>query len=639
MDLRQYLFIARRWAWLGILGLILGGVAGYFWSIYQTPVYRATTRMLVIRAPQEKVSDYTYLTDQQLTQTYIELATTEPVLDAVAETLGYSIDRDQLTVQQIQNTQVIKLSVEDPNPIHAAAIANTLVEQLIKQNEIIQAGRFASADANLEQQIKQMEDQISGLETIISQVSSQSLQQQMAELEAQIKPLQEEKARLQQEIAILQPAYTTEQKTAVAEKEARIAQIEPLLSLYQEIYSNLVVLGRPLDTTGADSIRLAQLQNTLKLYQDIYINLLSSRESVRLARLQNTPNIVQIEPATTPVTPVRPLPLQNTLLGGTVGFMLAFGIAFLVEYLDNTLKTVDDVERVLQLPVIGYIAEISDGAATRESLYVMRQPRSPISEAFRLLRTNIEFSGVDHPVRRLMVTSTGPGEGKTTVAVNLAAIIAQGGKRVVILDADMRRPKVHRFLGILNQYGLSDLFRGAPNIRAVAQRVSDLENVIAITSGSLPPNPAELLGSVRMEQILQEVERESDVVVIDSPPSLVADVQVLAAKVDGVIIVVQPGHTQTDAALATLEQLKRAGARILGVVLNRIPHHRTDYYGGYRHYSPYYSGYHYYYYAGGDERNGKSKMGRLLHVIFPNHNGHKKNKEQAPIEKTMGQSR
>lgn len=620
MELKQYLSIIRRWAWLLILGLVLGTAGGYWGSNYQTPIYEATTRLLVMRAPQEKTSDYTYLSDQQLTQTYIQLVTTKPVLDAVSAELNYVLDPDALKVQQIRDTQVIKLAVEDESAERAASIANALIEHLITQNEALQAGRFTSTEANLQEQIKQMESQIAGLHTVITQVSNQNLKDQMTELEAQIAPLQEEKTRLQQEIALLEPAYTSERKTAIAEKESRLSQIEPLLKLYQEIYSNLVVLGQPMDTGGADNVRLTQLQTTLELYQGIYLNLLNSLESIRLARLQNTPNIVQIEPAAIPFEPIRPRPLQNTLLAGTMGLMLAVGIVFLVEYLDDTIKTMDDVERILQVPVIGYIAEIQHNSKSEEGLYVVRQPRSPVSEAFRLLRTNLEFAGVDSPIRRLLVTSTGPSEGKTTIAVNLAAIMAQGGRKVTVMDADLRRPKVHRFLRLSNQFGMSDLFRGNVTVPMVSQRATDLENISVITTGSLPPNPTELLASVKMNYILEEAGRESDILILDGPPTLVADVQILAAKVDGVVIIVYPGHTQTDAARATMEQLRRAGARVVGVVLNRIPRHRADYYGGYRHYSPYYSGYRYDIESG--PVNGVSSIKRLFVKRSFSSNGH-----------------
>jgi capsular exopolysaccharide synthesis family protein len=216
-------------------------------------------------------------------------------------------------------------------------------------------------------------------------------------------------------------------------------------------------------------------------------------------------------------------------------------------------------------------------------VHVLKYPRSPVSEAFRSLRTNLEFTNVDRSLKKILVTSSGPGEGKTMISVNLAAIIAQGGRKVLLLDADMRRPRVHKIFGMSNRVGLSSLFRGNMSVRSVMRSVADMENVFVITSGSLPPNPAELLASAKMDLILQEACKEVDVIVVDSPPSLVSDFQVLATKLDGVLMVVQPGHTRADAAIAMLEQLGRVDGSILGVVLNKIPRD-SYYYGGYYHY-------------------------------------------------------
>ncbi len=157
----------------------------------------------------------------------------------------------------------------------------------------------------------------------------------------------------------------------------------------------------------------------------------------------------------------------------------------------------------------------------------------------------------------------------------------------------------------------------------IAQKKPNMENISVVTTGGLPPNPAELLGSARMDHILEEAEKVADVVILDSPPSLVADVQILAAKVDGVILVIHPGHTQADSAQAAMEQLRRAGARVIGVVLNRIPRHRAEYYGGYSHYSPYYSGYQY---EAGEPTSEDEPS--VLKRLFTRHsvsgNGHKK---------------
>lgn len=584
MELKEYIRIIKHWAWLLILGLVLGGAAGYLVSDYQTPVYQASTRVMVMRPPQESVSDYTYLSGQQLTQTYVQLVTTQPVLDAASAELGYPIEREQINAQQIRDTQVIQLTVEDENPQHAADIANMLVNKLIEQNDAFQAGRFNSAEESLREQIRQMESQISGLQTVINQISSQNLQDQIAQLEAQIKPLQEEMLKLEQEIAAL-PTYVTQNKVLIAEKQARIDQIKPLLNVYQEIYSNLVVFGKPINE-GSNDPQLMQLQSTLELYQQIYLNLLNSLETIRLARLQNTPNIVQIEPASVPEEPIRPRPLINTVLAAVIGLMLAAGVVFLIEHLDDTLKTPEEVERLLGVPVLGFIAEMQY-KGKKDEVYVARQPRSPVSEAFRSLRTNLEYAAVHKPIHTLIITSPEPYEGKTTVAVNLAAIYSQAKRNVILVDADLRHPNIHRYMGLPNLDGLSNLFREPGEISKVFRSRVDLPKLTVITTGSIPPNPAELLGSDRMNWILDELRSISEMIIIDTPPSLVADAQVLAAKVDAVLLVVKPGKTTVEAARSSLELYRRAGARVVGVVLNRIPRNRSYYYGGYKYFSPY----------------------------------------------------
>ncbi|MBI4762514.1 MAG: polysaccharide biosynthesis tyrosine autokinase [Chloroflexota bacterium] len=584
MELKEYFRIIKHWAWLLILGLGLGGTAGYVFSSYQTPVYQASTRIMVMRPPQESVSDYTYLSGQQLTQTYVQLVTTQPVLDAASAELGYTIEREQIIAQQIRDTQVIQLIVEDEDPARAAQIANVLVVKLIEQNDAFQAGRFNSAEESLREQIRQMETQISGLQTVINQISSQNLQDQIAQLEAQIKPLQEEVLKLEQEIAAL-PPYVTQNKILIAEKQARLDQIKPLLNVYQDIYSNLVVFGKPVNESSNDP-QLMQLQSTLELYQQIYLSLLNSLETIRLARLQNTPNIVQIEPAAVPEEPIRPRVAVNTVLAAVIGLMLAVGIVFLVEYLDDTLKTADEVERLLGVPVLGFIAEMQY-KGKGEEVYVTRQPRSPVSEAFRSLRTNLEYAAVHKPIHTLIVTSPEPYEGKTTVAVNLAAIFSQAKRSVILVDADLRHPNVHRYMGLPNVDGLSNLFREQSEIAKVFRSRVDLPKLTVVTTGPIPPNPAELLGSDRMTWILEELRSVAEMVIIDTPPSLVADAQVLAAKVDAVLLVIKPGKTSAEAARASMELYRRAGARVVGVVMNRIPRNRSYYYGGYKYYSPY----------------------------------------------------
>jgi capsular exopolysaccharide synthesis family protein len=308
--------------------------------------------------------------------------------------------------------------------------------------------------------------------------------------------------------------------------------------------------------------------------------------------------VVQIEQAAVPIKPIRPIPVRNTLLAAVVGLMLAFGIAFLIEYLDDTLRSPIDVDQVLGIPVLGYIAEIKQPDKNHK-LYVATYPRSPVAESFRTLRTNIEFSGEQAP-KTILVTSSRPGEGKTTVASNLAAIYAQGGKRVVLVDADLRRPAIHSVVGIPNRLGLTTLLRDSLKPENVWKSWgASIRGMHIITSGYLPSNPAELLGSDKMLNIMSELRKSADVIIFDGPPIMVADVQILASLMDGVVLVLRPGKSPADEAKSTMTQLKRSGAAVMGVVFNRIPKNGNSHYGAYRYYSA--NAYNYYGRKRGDE--------------------------------------
>ncbi len=305
---------------------------------------------------------------------------------------------------------------------------------------------------------------------------------------------------------------------------------------------------------------------------------------------------MQVESAVKPEVPISPKPMQSTIMGLAIGFFIAAAVVFLIEFLDDTLKTPDEIKAVLDVPVIGFIGDLKPSSSNNHEplgLFVARNPRSPVSEAFRSLRTNIEYSSVDKQVQTVLITSSGESEGKSTVAANLAVVEAQAGKKVVLVDTDMRRPKVHVQFNKPNRMGLTDLIAGKLSINEVLKPIEITDNLSIITCGTIPPNPAELLGSERMAQILKDLEEEFDFVIIDSPPMIVSDAQILSTKVDGLIFVIIPGQTKIIAAKRPLEELERIGAKVLGVVANKIPKNRNYYYGGYNYYSPYSSHYSY----------------------------------------------
>jgi len=599
MEVKQYLYLVQHWAWLLILGLVLGTGVGYGYSSLQTPVYRTSARVQVQSASASSSNPYSFYTDQQLAQTYVQTIKTSPILEATSLKLGYPVSAGQIiSTTLVQGTQLIDIVVEDGDSQHAAEITNTLVDVFTQSVSDSQARRFSSSEESLKKQIAQVEEQIASLQAQSSIVSEAKLQESIDKAKSEMERLQNEIVSLKAEINKLgirpvdpygrTPTPSPEIIRQLDEKQLLLDQLQTNYDQFSQIYSNLVVLGTGTSKTDGNA---QQMQSTLAIYQQIRSNLLSSYENIRLTKQTSATNIISIEPAIVPKSPVRPQPFENTGMGAVIGLFLAGAIVFLIEYLDDSIKTGEQISEALGLPVIGYIAEIEH---PQERVYVSDNPRSPVAEAFRTLRTNLEFAGVDQPLKTLLVVSVHPGEGKSTIASNLSITLAQGGKRVLLIDADLRRPQIHHVFDLPNRAGLSDLFRESVSLTDVTRSWKD-STLSIITSGSIPPNPADLLASKKMESILVSAKQIADIVIVDAPPFLVADASILASRVDGILLVIRPGKTPMDAALSTLEQMKRSGGRIVGVVMNRIPRNRPYYYGGYRHYTAYYKGGYSYY--------------------------------------------
>lgn len=610
MDIKQVFTTIKRWLWLLILGLVIGGGIGYYISIRQTPIYQAQARFVILPAAQTSYDYYSYLNNQDLIDTYAQLLTTEELLFQASETLGFPVRKGQATAQQVDDTKFVVLTVKDPDPFKAATIANGLVEIMISQNEKLQSVQFEAAENNLQTRITQAEEQISFLESQITTMSSELLQTQIESVQLQMDDVQIQVNNLKTDMALIYPEILTAEGMSRIDLESlsqediaqltayqtKLDEIMPILELYQKIYTELVVLGQSSGTASRDSNALERLKTTLNLYQQIYIASINNLETLKLAKAQNTPTVMQVETAVKPTVPISPKPTQTAMLGAAIGLIATAALVFLIEFLDDTLKTPDEIKAVLNSPVIGFIGELKHNSKKSEDslgVYVAKNPRSPVSEAFRALRTNLEYSSVDNPLQTILITSSGEAEGKSTIATNLAIVEAQSGKKTVVVDADMRRPKVHTHFNKPNRMGLSDVVTGKLSIDDVLKAYEQVENLYIITCGTIPPNPAELLGSDRMSQILKELEKRFDIIIIDIAPMIVSDAQILSTKVDGVVYVIIPGQTRAVTAMRPLEALERIGAKVVGVVANKIPKNRDYYYGGYNYYSPYSNHYSY----------------------------------------------
>jgi capsular exopolysaccharide synthesis family protein len=301
-------------------------------------------------------------------------------------------------------------------------------------------------------------------------------------------------------------------------------------------------------------------------------------------------NVTVLDGAMVPEIPIWPRKGLLIFLGVMLGAVGGMGVAFLLEYMDDSVRTQEDLEATLGLPLLGYVPRMEGRRSdlARRDLVSHREPKSTISEFFRTIRTGILYSS-NGDLKSLMVTSAGPKEGKTTNAINLAITLAAGGSRVLLVDGDLRRARIHQAFGVPNEKGLSDLLTGGGRLEDLVQE-TDVENLHLLTSGPLPPNPAEILGTPAMRGFLEEASEAYDRVILDTPPVVaVTDACILASSVDGVIQVVASSKTSRKVLERGKSQLQSVGARLLGVILNDVRVKRSGYdsyyYAGYYRYS------------------------------------------------------
>ncbi len=383
------------------------------------------------------------------------------------------------------------------------------------------------------------------------------------------------------------------QQSANALREAAGATIRGITSNIASIDRNVANLRQRLATYPGKETRFAQLTLETELQNDTYKYLLSQLEAARISAATISPYIQIVETATV-ASRIGIGTRQKMMIGLVVGLFLGILSAFFLEYLDQTIKTSADVERALEIPVLGLIP-LETRATNGQRKEVRRRgaiplvslvsPDDPTSEAYRALRTNVTFVNAEQRALQLIcITSPGPGEGKSTTAANLAITLAQQGTHTLLVDADLRRPLVHRAFNLVQEPGLTDVLVGTAQLRE-AIRPNVIPKLDILPAGALPPNPSELLGSDAMHRLLEQLRTQFDTVIFDSPPTLaVTDAAVLGAAADAVILVLRAGETEEVAAQRALGQLRRVQARVAGTVLNGVEKERDRYYNYYVYY-------------------------------------------------------
>ncbi len=411
-----------------------------------------------------------------------------------------------------------------------------------------------------------------------------------------------------------------EQLNKEAQKLVASGMVSDPLKISEDLVSKIITLSGDIDAAKAKIdalqnilakynlrleqlpdkvLQLARLERRKQVDEQTYIMLTQKLEEAKIQESAQARNVRIIDKAIKPLKPVKPNKKVNILLGMVLGLGLGIGITFMLEYMDRSVRKPEDVERI-GLNVLATIPKIeiekleksnqgfSNGHRVEARLITHIDPKSPVSEAYRTLRTNLQFSKVEKELRTILVTSAGPKEGKSTTAANLAIAMAQAGNSVVLVDADLRRPLIHSVFGMDKDQGLTNYLAGSLDYGSLAQKTF-IENLKVITSGVLPPNPSELLATEKMKQLLKKLQEDFDIVIIDSPPVIaVTDATILSTVVDGTLLVVYAGQTEKEAIKRATMMLSSVASRLLGTVLNGF-----DIQGIYGSYYYYY--YHHYY--------------------------------------------
>lgn len=591
--------------------------------------------------------------------------------------------KNTLVVQAPKETRVIEISLDHSDPQLAAAVVNAVAKNFLERSFERKTSRFTDTSewlkrstAELKTQVQKAEQALAdytrengiftteGKESLTSEKLSELHTQVMkAETDRLLKQSLYEEVR-QGRVAQLPDAFSDPKTTKLQEEigklevlasemgvkygpeNPRVAEVQQKLgTLKAQVKDTRFTLSDKLKADYERAIRdelslknalakakseaVQQNQNTIQFdilkkeldtAKQLYTDFLGKTNQANLAVAEQSNNLRIIEPAEVPTSPIGPQRLRTILLGLLVSLAMGMGLAFFLEYMDNTIKSVEDVHRIAGLPTLAVIPAISQSSA-RTVKQVNRQQLAPgvepdeaetgalvttatvgggsalakaplatdhlasVMEAYRMLRTSVLLSTAGNPPKTIMFTSGQPGDGKTTTSVNTAVSLAQLGSSVLLIDADLRRPTVHRALRVDKSRGLSSLLSSSRvELDEVIQH-SRIPKLDVIACGPIPPNPAELIASERMRQVLLQAAERYEHVIIDTPPLIsVTDPVILSTMVDGVILVVQAGRSTRDVVRRARLELSNVGAKVFGVVLNNFDMKREGYTSDYSYY-------------------------------------------------------
>ena len=723
--LLDYLIVLRKHQWL-ILFFLLTTVSIVTIATFRMPnVYEATARVEIDRdtnnaihfADSDSYSTYEDLEDYIITQS--KILTSETLAMYTVKSMGLdslpqfggagkpikpaapgsdaALQRPAalgaflggLSVKRVPNSRLLDVTFESTDPILAAHVVNTHLNNFIEENFRSRFEAANQASTWLAGQLNEMKIKVENAEdTRIAYERENQIwtideknditSQKLADLNKQLTEAETDRINKEavyklvqagnydaiaavrassvvQDVLRQQNALSAQYTDAVNQYgpnfpkvlrlQAQIKELDQLMTRekvnignqveaeYRGSRQREILLTDALNQQKAESNQMAEkmvqysiLKRDADTNKQLYDGMLQKLKEAGITAGLRSANIRIIDPALIPGGPSRPNRTRNVMLGVLVGLIGGISLALLREYLDNTVKTPDDIETLARLPSLAIVPALSSSSGKRNGrfskllkspviagkdgraeLISHNMPQSQMSEAFRALRTSLLLSQADHPPQVILMTSALPREGKTTAAVNLAVTLAQLGDKTLLMDADLRKPGINRALSLVDgkHAGLSSYLAGVSSLDLITVPHPAITNLHAIPTGPIPPNPADLLSSRRLTELIAELRTRYKFVVIDSPPIMAAtDAVILSVLVDGVLLVVRSGETPKEAFTRTRDLLAGVKCHMLGVVLNAVDASSPDYYYSYRYYPYSYGGY------GREEESKKSRKAR-----------------------------
>ncbi|HXV28355.1 MAG TPA: polysaccharide biosynthesis tyrosine autokinase, partial [bacterium] len=506
--------------------------------------------------------------------------------------LAANIQRS-LNASQVERARIISISVTGFNPAAVALIANAVAESYVEMNYESHVQSFKQSFSMISKSLSEIREKIKTGEIAIEKVDSE------IKLFEALKHYEEKHPtviKLRKEIPVLSEKLSQGVQNI---KTMPFSQRKDLIPLLMEPHTEM----RDLTAIETDLYSLKPiLEQEVNTNREMYNSMFKRLQEVEITEGNIWVDAKIVEPASVPGRPFRPNKKMNLILSFVVGVFIGIGLTFFLEYLDSSIRSLDDVSNYLKLFSLGMVPQVEFVMDEEEKEIEKRNPvflPRPfwlandidiplyVAEAYRIIRTNLAFGAVDTSLKVLQVTSAVKGEGKTTTSANLGISLAQAGIKTLLVDADMRKPSLHRILGLQGiEEGFSAILANGKTWESVIEPTRT-PNLFCIPAGAIPPNPAELLSSNRLKMIIEELRGHFDMVIFDSPPVVsVADSSVVASRVDGVILVSRSGFIPRHLSMQAKRSIESVNGRIIGCVLNSIQSQHQPYYY-YRYYNKY----------------------------------------------------